>query len=104
MAKSLKTIFQLEELNVTLKRGCDEVMGCCRKVVLSSLDNSKKYEVTLTGDDALIPLEVGQRVIVDLMWNTTTPPWDSGYHVLSIKPLDTNVKFDFDDDWATRLV
>jgi hypothetical protein len=68
---------QLSKLTLTVYKGSEEVKSCYRKVVLTD-KGSEEYDITLTGGDALIPLEVGQQVLVDLRCES----WKHELHVV----------------------
>ena len=98
---------QLSKLKLTVYKGSDEVKSCYRKVVLTG-KGSEEYDITLRGDDALIPLEVGQLVMVDLRCESycLEGEWNHDYYVMSITPLEMNAKIEFEevDDWTSCLV
>lgn len=96
--KALK-IKQFSELNVTVIIDSDCVKTCYRKVVLTDLSGNHDYDITLNGDDALIPLKVGQHVLANLLWDhISIDEWKDSYLVLSFKPLDENAKIEFVED------
>lgn len=105
----MKKIFKLKMLYeqvITLYEGSDCVENCYRNAVLTDMDGSKCYDITLRGGDALIPLEVGQKVLVDLRWDSAKMDgvdYDY-YYVMSIHPLEMNAKIEYVKDWTTHLV
>ena len=97
---------KLGELIVIVDKGSCSVSGYYRKAVLTDLEDNVDNDITLTGGDALIPLEVGQHVLVDLRRDSynINGEWKDEYFVMSIKIMDQNYKIEFVEDWATRLV
>lgn len=90
------TVKELKKLVITVYKGSDSVENCSRKVVLTNSRGDKDYDITLTGGDALIPLEVDQLVMVDMRWESfrmNGEQYDE-YYVMSIQPLDKNVKIE----------
>ena len=97
---------KLEELRITVEEGCSGVNGCFRKVVLTDLGGNEEFAVTLTGDDALVPLKEGQKVLVDLRWEHFRMFGENHdeYYVMSIRALGDDVKIEYVKDWTARLV
>lgn len=97
---------QLREQRITIDKDCGCVNSCTRKVVLIDLDDEEAFEVTLIGNDALVPLKEGQKVLIDLKWDhleMNNECYDE-YFVKSIKPLEDDVKIEYVQDWNTHLV
>jgi len=101
-------IKKLEEQRLTVEKGCNSVDGCYRNATLSDIDDNEEYAVTLTGDDALVSLKVGQKVLVDLRCDShrcaIDGEWYYEYYVMSIKPLEDNVKIEYYKDWTTQII
>ena len=97
---------QVDELIITVDKGSNCVDGYRRKVVLADLSDNEDYDIALTGGDALIPLEVGQHVLVDLRCDSYKlyDEWKDEYFVVSIKTMDQNYKIEIVEDWTTHLV
>lgn len=96
----------LSEQVITLYEGSDCVEDCYRNAVITDMDGSKCYDITLRGGDAFIPLKVGQKVLADLRWDSTKMDgveYDH-YYVMSIHPLEMNAKIEYVKDWTTHLV
>jgi hypothetical protein len=105
MYKDLE-VKKLIEQRITVDKDCGFVDGCYRKVVFTNFGGGEDFDITLTGGDALIPLEVGQRVMADLRCDHywINGEWKDEYYIMSIKPLEMNVKIEFVEDWTTHLV
>ena len=99
-------IKKIGELIITGHKGSSSVDGYYRKVVLTDLGDNEDYDIALTGGDALISLEVGQQVLVDLKCDSFKlyGEWIDEYFVTFIKPMDQNYKIEFVEDWTNRLV
>lgn len=99
---------KIGEQRITVEEGCSGVNGCSRKVVLTNFSGNEEFAVTLMGDDALVPLKEGQNVLADLRWDSyrcaNSGTWVDEYYVMSIKPLEDDVKIEYVKDWTTRLV
>lgn len=82
------------------------VNSCTRNVVLTGVDDDETFEVPLIGNDALLPLKEGQKVLVDLRWDHHKMFGEcyDEYYVKSITPLDDDVRIEYVQDWTTRLV
>lgn len=85
---------QLSELYVTDLQGSDGLKGCYRDVVFTDINGDNEYDITLTGGDARLPLEVGQQVLADLRWEhfKYNNEWKDEYFVNSISPLNIKRK------------
>ncbi len=81
---------ELSELYVTDLQGSDGLKGCYRDVVFTDINGDNEYDITLTGGDARLPLEVGQQVLADLRWEhfKYNNEWTDEYFVNSISPLN----------------
>ena len=97
---------QLSEQTLTVYEGSDYVKGCYRNVVLTDLNGNKDFNVVLTGDDAFIPLKEGQRVLADIRGSShrCNGEWYEESYVLSIKPLEDDVKIEYVKDWTMHVV
>lgn len=105
----MQNVFKLKKIGeqrITVDEGCNSVNGCFRKVVLTDLGGNEEFAVTLTGDDALVPLKECQNVLVDLRWEhfRTFGEDHDEYYVMSIRPLGDDVKIEYVKDWTTRLI
>ena len=91
---------KLDELIITGHKGSSSVDGCYRKVVLTDLGDNEDYDITLTGGDALIPLEVGQHVLAELRCDhlRINGELKDEYFVKFIKTMDQNYKIEFVED------
>lgn len=103
---TISKVKQLSKQVNTFYKGSDSVEDCYRKVILTNMKGNECYDVTLWGGDALIPLEVGQKVLVDLRCECNSIGGKEHYHyyVRSIHPLEKNVKIKYVEDWTTHLV
>lgn len=88
--KKVLLIKQLSELYVTDLQDSDGLKGCYRDVVFTDIYGDNEYDITLTGGDARLPLEVGQQVLADLRWEhfKYNNEWKDEYFVNSISPLN----------------
>lgn len=88
--KTVLLIKQLSELYVTDLQDSDGLKGCYRDVVFTDINGDNEYDITLTGGDARLPLEVGQQVLADLRWEhfKYNNEWTDEYFVNSILPLN----------------
>lgn len=99
-------IKKVGELNITVIKGRNSIDGCFRKVVLTDLGDNEDFDITLTGGDAMISLEVGQNVLADLRCDQLyiNGEWKDEYYTKSFIPLEKNAKIEFIEDWTSRLV
>lgn len=99
-------IKKIGEQNITVDKYSCCVKGIYRKVVFTDLGGNEDFDITLTGGDALIPLERGQHVLADLrcdhFWINNE--WKDEYYVMSITPIEKNAIIEFVEDWTTHLV
>lgn len=88
----MEVVFFVEKLKVTVERNSDSVKKRYDEVLLADIVSNEKYHVILNDGDVLTPLEVGQLVIAELVYDTNTPPWDRRFFTKSfIKALDKKV-------------
>lgn len=92
--------------NISIYKNSDVPVGIYRKVILTDCEGNVDYDITLTGGDARLPLEVGQHVLADLRFDSIKidGEWKDEYYVNSIIPIEKNAKVEFIDDWTTHLV
>ena len=84
--------FFIDKLKITVERSCDCVRERYDDAMLVDIVSNEKYHVILNDGDVLTPLEVGQLVIAELVYDTNTPPWDRRFFTKSfIKALDKKV-------------
>ncbi|MCR4602547.1 MAG: hypothetical protein K5683_03290 [Prevotella sp.] len=84
----------------------NEVGKVERKLVINNLKDDEEIELTLIDDDALVPLKVGQKVLIELRCESYSCYGKRYYHyyALSISPLEDNAKIVYHKDYTTRLV
>ena len=100
----IKKITKVEELKITVEKGCDSVNSISRQIGIEDSDG-KALKLTLTGEDALIPLKVGQFVLIDLRFSTCLNDLDGSvsneYYAMAIKPIcEDFVIEEIEPSWA----
>ena len=100
----IKKITKVGELKITVEKGCDSVNSISRQIGIEDSDG-KELKLTLTGEDALIPLKDGQFVLIDLRVSTCRNGLDGSvyheYYAMAIKPIcEDFVIEEIEPSWA----